>query len=174
MNKYLGRYINKIISLLIEAADQKIFVSWNADLENLKTLAELTSPTTKSLKAWHFYGDAKYVMKNVAGLIGKSVKQVVHPLADIVGIAVGAAGLHNAIANGNTQGIITNTLSIVGGIVGLGLFTATQITGMRVCFRYLKGLCHGLLASIWKAKIYICVVGNLKIMAHLCHQLLLC
>ena len=32
----------------------------------------------------------------------------------------------------------------------------------------LKGLCHGLLAYLCTAKIYICVTGNLQIMAYFC------
>ena len=42
------------------------------------------------------------------------------------------------------------------------------IPGLSEVVEGLKGLCHGLLAYIGTAKIYICVTGNLQIMVYSC------
>ncbi|KAL9977465.1 hypothetical protein ACROYT_G014871 [Oculina patagonica] len=116
-----------------DRARQNILDAWKADFEGLRQLAEASKPSPKALRAWHVYGSARFLVKNLE----KQVKQLAKykPLgiiSDILGIVVSGMGLHDAIKNKNTMGMVNSVLGIVGCVVALSLYTAALFTGLQV------------------------------------------
>jgi hypothetical protein len=96
--------------------------AWTDDFNRLKALGESDDPDApKDLKAWQVYGKIKVLVKRLK-FKPTSPGRFTGPVADVLGIVVSSFGLADAIANGNTKGIVKNVVGIVGGLVGLVAF----------------------------------------------------
>ena len=64
---------------------------------------------------------------------------MIRPISDVLGIVISGMGLHDAIKNKNTMGIVNNVIGIVGCTVALGLFAA-QAAAKHVASKVLAKL----------------------------------